>query len=318
MTHYDCFNGDADGICALIQWRKHQPVESELVTGVKRDIALLSRVQVVAGDQVTAMDISFDKNREYVIRSLDAGASVFYCDHHYTGEIPDHDQLEVVINPAPDVCTSLLINGYIKGKYPLWAVVGASGDNLRKSAQAIARTVSLNEAGFTLLESLGIYVNYNGYGGSLDDLHFYPDELYRQLSRYDSPLEFIADSAEVFNKLESGYLEDMRCAEQSEVLLQTDKVAIFGLPDERWARRVSGVFGNHMANEFPDRAHAIVTQKQDSCVVSVRAPLNNKIGADEFCRQFPSGGGRAAAAGINALPVGELDSLVLKFAAFYA
>ena len=46
--HYDVFNGDADGIIALLQLRlsKHKPhpKESILVTGVKRDISLLKNV----------------------------------------------------------------------------------------------------------------------------------------------------------------------------------------------------------------------------------------------------------------------------------
>jgi len=41
---------------------------------------------------------------------------------------------------------------------------------------------------------------------------------------------------------------------------------------------------------------------QGGFVVSVRAPLANREGADELCRRFPSGGGRKAAAGINGLP----------------
>ena len=41
MTYFDCFNGDADGLCALTQLRLNHKVKSELVTGVKRDIGLL-------------------------------------------------------------------------------------------------------------------------------------------------------------------------------------------------------------------------------------------------------------------------------------
>ena len=38
---YDVFNGDADGICALIQLRLVEPrPDATLVTGVKRDIQL--------------------------------------------------------------------------------------------------------------------------------------------------------------------------------------------------------------------------------------------------------------------------------------
>ena len=31
------------------------------------------------------------------------------------------------------------------------------------------------------------------------------------------------------------------------------------LADEAWARRVSGVFGNDLANQSPDRAHIVLT-----------------------------------------------------------
>ena len=43
MTTIDVFNGDADGLCALHQLRLAEPRESVLVTGVKRDIALVER-----------------------------------------------------------------------------------------------------------------------------------------------------------------------------------------------------------------------------------------------------------------------------------
>ena len=44
MTRYDVFNGDADGICALHQLRLDEPRDAELVTGVKRDIGLVARI----------------------------------------------------------------------------------------------------------------------------------------------------------------------------------------------------------------------------------------------------------------------------------
>ena len=78
---YDVFNGDADGICALIQLRLAEPrPDATLVTGVKRDIQLLGRIPYEGVDRVTALDISFDKNREDVNRLLNAGADVFFCD----------------------------------------------------------------------------------------------------------------------------------------------------------------------------------------------------------------------------------------------
>ena len=61
MAYFDVFNGDADGICSLQQLRLAEPRESALVTGVKRDIALLKRVQAESGDEVTVLDVSLDK-----------------------------------------------------------------------------------------------------------------------------------------------------------------------------------------------------------------------------------------------------------------
>ena len=63
-TFYDVFNGDADGICALHQLRLAAPCTSVLITGAKRDIALLERVQAQAGDVVTVLDISMARNAQ--------------------------------------------------------------------------------------------------------------------------------------------------------------------------------------------------------------------------------------------------------------
>ena len=58
MRCIDVFNGDADGLCALHQLRLAEPAAAELVTGVKRDIALLERVAAAPGDLVTVLDVS--------------------------------------------------------------------------------------------------------------------------------------------------------------------------------------------------------------------------------------------------------------------
>lgn len=46
---------------------------------------------------------------------------------------------------------------------------------------------------------------------------------------------------------------------------------------------------------------------------SLRAPCRNKDGADAWCRQFPSGGGRRAAAGINAFAGDSVGLFVERF-----
>jgi single-stranded DNA-specific DHH superfamily exonuclease len=318
MAHIDIFNGDADGICALTQLRNAEPLESTLITGVKRDIALVAKAEVAAGDRITALDISFDKNREGVLKALEAGAQVFYVDHHFAGEIPEDDKLTTIIDTDSNVCTSLLVNGHLKGKYVEWAVTGAFGDNLKVSARAIAEPLSLSEAQLTLLENLGIYINYNGYGSSLEDLHFAPAELFELVRPHATPFAFIEEAREAFEKLESGYRHDMASAAAVKPTRESDKTAVYILPNETWARRVSGVYSNDLANASPARAHAVLTERADGTyLVSVRAPLDNKQGADELCRKFPTGGGRAAAAGINALPGDQLQGFIDALASCY-
>lgn len=314
---YDIFNGDADGICALIQLRKAEPRESTLVTGVKRDINLMDKIQAGQGDRVTVLDVSMDKNRSGLEKTLAAGASVFYVDHHFPGEIPEHQGLSSIINEAPDVCTAALVNGHLQGAHLDWAVTGAYGDNLKETARTLAKELNVSASDLGKLEQLGVCINYNGYGPSIEDLHFDPEDLYRRLYAAPSALEFVCASAD-FARLSEGYASDMAMAQGLQATHATQKVALFQLPDEAWARRVSGVYSNDLAVDNPARAHAVLTcKKNGNYLVSVRAPLSDKQGAAELCMQFPTGGGRAAAAGINDLPVDRLDDFVEAFSATY-
>lgn len=326
MTNYDVFNGDADGICALLQLRLAEPCEAQLITGVKRDISLLEQVAAKSGDQICVLDISMDKNQTALARVLKQGASVFYADHHYPGDIPEHERLTTLINTEAEICTSILMDEHIGGQFRNWAIVGAFGDNLSNSAEKLANaaagprciTPATGHTRLNELRQLGIYINYNGYGATLDDLHFKPTELFNILKQYADPLNFIDKDKGTFSKLETGYQQDMGAAGRTKPYSEQANTAVYMLPNEAWARRVSGVFGNDLANQFPDRGHAIVTEKADgNYLVSIRAPINNRVGADEICRQFPSGGGRKAAAGINLLPTEQLDKFISVFSEYY-
>lgn len=316
MTYFDVFNGDADGICALHQMRLAQPLESTLVTGVKRDISLLKQVDASIDDKILVLDISLDKNRDDLNRLLQAGAHIQYFDHHFAGDIPQHSKLSATINTDPNACTSLLVNEFLKQRYLAWAVTAAFGDNLHESARTAAKPLALNEAQLSQLELLGTCINYNGYGSTLEDLIFTPQALYRKISPYESPFDFINDDS--YRQLEAGYKEDISHADNCKPAYESDSHSLTILPDEKWARRVSGVYANALATANPGRAHAMLTQQSDdSFVVSVRAPLNNKTGADELCRQFETGGGRKAAAGINRLPSSDYELFLQKFTAAF-
>ncbi|MDX8401670.1 MAG: acetyltransferase [Mariprofundaceae bacterium] len=315
---YDVFNGDADGICALHQLRLHAPAANALVTGVKRDIRLLKRVQAEAGDMLTVLDISMDANREALIALLDAGVRVRWFDHHFAGAIPEHPNLEAHIDTAAEVCTSLLVDAFIGGRYRPWAVVAAFGDNLHASARRAAAPLGLDAAALARLERLGTLLNYNGYGVEIEDLFFHPADLYRAVHPFADPFAFIAESP-AYRTLAEGFDADMARAEALVPEQAWEGGAVFFLPDAAWARRVSGVLGNRLAREHPARAHALLSPLADGgWRVSVRAPLDARDGADELCRAFPTGGGRKAAAGINALPAGMLNDFLQAFRRRYA
>lgn len=313
MKNFDVFNGDADGICALHQLRLAKPVESELITGVKRDISLLKRVEAGPGDRVTVLDISLDKNRDDLARVLGEGANVIYFDHHFAGEIPESDALECHIDTDPNACSSLLVNQYLDGEYLPWAVTAAFGDNLFGAAEEAAKPLNLSREQLDALKLLGTCINYNGYGASLDDLILAPSELYRLISPYADPFDFI-NNEPMYQVLFKGYQGDMNKASALSPSYNDDGHAMYVLPNEKWARRVSGIFANDLAQNHPDRAHAMLTEKADGgYLVSVRAPMNNKTGADDLCRQFETGGGRKAAAGINHLPESDYERFMDTF-----
>lgn len=313
----DVFNGDADGLCALHQLRLVEPADSILVTGPKRDISLLKRVDVQAGDRITVLDVALSKNRTALDAALAAGASVRYFDHHQPGEIPEHPQFDPHIDTSPETCTSLLVNQYLSGKYLIWAVTAAFGDNLAESARHAAIPLNLDEGQLGQLQELGECLNYNGYGEVLADLHYAPDDLYRVVHQYRDPFELVAVEP-VFRVLKAGFADDMAHADSAKAEEDRPSGRVFILPAEKWARRISGVLGNRLAVASPTQAHAVLTRKPEGgFVVSVRAPLNNKTGADEICSQFETGGGRKGAAGINHLPESEYERFVNLFYSVY-
>ncbi|MDH3388377.1 MAG: DHH family phosphoesterase [Gammaproteobacteria bacterium] len=313
MTCYDVFNGDADGICALQQLRLQFPRESILVSGMKRDIDLLQRVDAASGDEITVLDISLDRNREALIEALSRGASVFYADHHFAGEIPLGERLDCHIDTAPDTCTSLIIDDYLGHTQARWAVVGAFGDNFDQPAMDLGQSLGLDADDLAALQQLGICLNYNGYGFELEDLLFHPVDLFGLVRQYRDPLDFVENESG-YAELLVQYRDDMARAENVPADSESAAGAVYLLPNEGWARRSVGVMGNELAKRFPERAHALLVDMGDGHYrVSVRAPYRRKDGADELCRQFPSGGGRKAAAGINALAQDSLARFVDRF-----
>src|SRR5574340_560118 len=170
MANFDVFNGDADGLCALHQLRLAEPRDSVLITGVKRDIDLLRKVHASAGDHITALDISLDKNREALQKLLEQGSQVTYVDHHFAGDIPDHPALNAIIDPSPGVCTSSLVDELLHGQFRIWAVVAAFGDNSPGCATRLAASLGLSVDDMDRLGELGFCRSEMGYAETVDAL----------------------------------------------------------------------------------------------------------------------------------------------------
>ncbi|ELB2077923.1 DHH family phosphoesterase [Vibrio parahaemolyticus] len=317
--NYDIFNGDADGIIALLQLRLADPIDSQLITGVKRDIKLVEKVDVQAGDELTVLDISMEKNMAGLEQALAQGAYVFYADHHKAGDIPQHGNLDAHIDLDANMCTALIVDKLLEGRFHTWAITAAYGDNLIAKADALADQAGLNNEQKAQLKELGTLINYNGYGSKVDDLHFHPADLYRALVQYISPFEVIEDKASPYYQLQSAYQQDMDAAQAVPATHESDTLKLFELPNTAASRRISGVYGNWLANQNPDSAHAVLTENADGTyTVSLRAPLNNKQGAVAVCGQFPTGGGREAAAGINALRKEDVNAFIDAVETYYA
>ncbi len=310
----DVFNGDADGICGLHQLRLHTPADSTLVSGVKRDIRLLDKVvdlDVVC--DLTVLDVSMSTNRKSLDLLLAKGCQVFYADHHDPGDPPNHTNLTNLVDADPDICTGLIVNRYLKERYPAWGVVAAFGDNLHDAALFMAGKHGFGSSDIAILLEIGELLNYNGYGKSVADLHFDPVLLYRAVQPYEDPLDFYNESKELA-RLRQGFLDDMALARTIKPMQEKSNGRVYVFPDQSWARRTIGVFANERAREAIDKGHALLADDgQGGYVVSVRAPLATKQGAVDLCRQFPSGGGRAAAAGINHLPEADVERFLAAF-----
>ncbi|HYD61240.1 MAG TPA: hypothetical protein VEC35_12825 [Noviherbaspirillum sp.] len=300
------------------QLRLACPRDAVLVTGVKRDIDLLKRVPCESGVEVTVLDISLDTNVQSLRRILAGGGRVTYVDHHSAKHAFSHPRLQLWWDDAPDVCTSILVDRLLQGRFRKWAIVAAFGDNLAAPAQALAGMAGLHAREIDALEMLGRLINYNAYGELVEDLCVAPDELYRAIHPFHDPLDFIFSSMH-YPILADGYHSDLERMENLHPCLTSALGELYILPPTPWARRISGVLANSLAARGDGRSFAVLTERTDgSYVVSVRSGRPALLAADAFCERFESGGGRKSSAGINVLPASDLDYFIRAFLEYFA
>jgi hypothetical protein len=317
MAHFDVCNGDADGLCALQQLRLCQPRQAHLVTGVKRDIALLARVDASRGDSVMVLDISLLRNIQALQPLLDAGVAIEYFDHHATGEIPRHPLFTPHLDTSAQVCTCVLVDAHLAGAQRGWAAVGAFGDNLPQAGERLAAALQLDAQHTARLRRLGEAINYNAYGETESDLLVAPARLAQLMRPFRDPLVFLAEEP-LAGALCRREAQDLALAQVVQPAESRAGFALYLLPNAPWARRVQGSFANRLSQQHPGRAHAVLCPASGGHqVVSVRAPRRQPRGADTLCLAFATGGGRASAAGIDQLPPAQIDAFIHALARTY-
>ena len=99
-----------------------------------------------AGDEVLVCDLSMQRNHSALLHLLRGGRE--WCATSTitrSTQVPQHAALEACIDFDPRVCTSLLIDRLLHGRFRAWALVGAYGDNLTHVADALAADMGLDE-----------------------------------------------------------------------------------------------------------------------------------------------------------------------------
>lgn len=308
--YYDLFNGDADGMISSHMYRTFMPKNSVKFTGLKRDVKLLRHVTTYRDSIITVFDISLKSNDDYVERVLQNNNSVRWFDHHDPGTTDFGTALRTRIDTDPDCCTAILVDKYLDGLYRPWTVAAAYGDNLHQCAEEL--NPNMTQSSMDILRTIGETLNYSGYGNTESDLISQPIDTYEDMVQYRNPFNYYKKSR-LFHVIHDQMLADQDRLSRAEVLFDEEFGTIVRLPSGPASARYSGIYSNKLATDNPDKAFGIVTIDENNFKVSIRAPINRPTGAVTLANQFPTGGGREKAAGINVLPQDNIHEFYSKF-----
>lgn len=310
----DVCNGDADGLCSILQWRRHEPKASTIVTLLRHEASLWGRVHTRPGDEFLLCDIPLEPNRATLLQLLNGGARVHYLNHHDTEDIPWHPQLQATVDSSHEACTSLIVDRLLGGKYRDWAVVGAYGDQLTRVANRLASGLGFMKDVRTRLRELGELISYNACVPHEKDAYLAPARLYERLSRYPGPLDFL-QSESLVAELNAVRLEDLNKASALTPYWQDACACVYVLPDAPWAHRVASSLYYRIAAAEPQRAHAFLRPLKDGYFeAKVHAARN--AGADLPKPEHTERASRRPRAWvIEHLPNGEIDHFIRAFSA---
>jgi hypothetical protein len=313
------FNGDADGIISQHLLALSGVAPATRITGLKREIHLLDRVSGADAVELYVFDINLASNRADLLRLLEnPGTTVTWYDHHEPGDIPASPRLTAHIVNARGACTALLVHAAHPGD-PRWAAMAAFGDNVPEAAEALLRPLSPSPGETAALREAGELINYNAYGETPADVLFQPLAVAERMAPFSDPAAFLREGG-LIGPLRAQLHEDERRMGGLSPVDARKGAALYALPGEAWARRLGSTFANRAALAQPDRAIAVLHPLRDgSFQVSLRAPRGRPDAppASAFAAEFPSGGGRALAAGINRVEPGDVDAFARRFFEVY-
>jgi len=324
------FNGDADGIISQHLLLLAGITPERRLTGLKRDLRLLRHIVETDGAsgerglRLYVCDINLADNRDDLIRLMrNPTTLVTWYDHHEPGPVPDLPGLRTRIATGRGACTGLLVHADLLaqglGQDPRWAAIAAHGDNLPEAADSLLAPLALTESDRAALREAGTLINYNAHGESPADVLFQPLAVATRMADFRDPMAFIR---------ESGFIEPLRAQlrddeERMGALTPTTGgvgAALYVLPGEGWARRLGSTWASRAALQNPEKAFAVLHPLEDgSYQVSIRAPRGraDAPAASTLAAGFPSGGGRALAAGINRLPADQVEVFAQRFMEVY-
>lgn len=314
------FNGDADGIVAQHIFALVHGRPDRRVTGLKRDIHLLRKLPALTAARLDVFDISLRQNRPELDALLSHdGITVDWFDHHDPGEPLAHPRLSLHVNQSPGTCSAVIVDAHLGRKHPVWAALAAYGDNLPVTGDALARAANVSAEDRARLSRAGVLVNYNAYGEDEGDVLYAPASLAERIEPFRSALDFSREES-LLAPLQAQFDSDRARCDGLAPAAETPGAAAFLLPDAPWARRFAATWANARVLARPAQALAMLhPNSQGGYVVSLRAPreASSAPSAADLAKEFPTGGGRRLAAGINQLPPAELEKFLARFAEYF-
>ncbi len=318
------FNGDADGIISQHLMALSGIRPSLRITGLKRDISLLRQLPPVKAADLYVFDISLAKNHEFLEPLLkNPDLTWEWFDHHEAGPLFHHPRLKTHIHMAPGICTAMIVSRNLARFDVRWVAAASFGDNLPESSMALLAPLNLPEKAILDLKELGELLNYNAYGETEADVLIQPLELALILSAYQDPLIFHRE-AKILPLIRAQKAADELALGELKPVESQGRSSLYLLPAQPWAGRMGAVIANRLATTCPDKAIAILHPLRDGSLrVSIRSPRSSGNSsasirsASHLASQFPTGGGRIQAAGINHLPAEEKDRFSRLFFEYY-